>query len=204
MLLSLHPIMMRDDGSRPEIGDALMSTGELTRREFSRRALATAAIAGSVCEAAVAEERPAVEARRPVADGGKAGEFSTIEDLLVEVIRRRYPDPRLRPALLKEIRGDVAADVRAVAGSRQLFARQFRRAGRHFRGLPRGRDSVVSPIQEGRFPGPREADPRRSPFPIAVELSNTGNRAAQYSRRCRDDGMSIALRYFVTVRRASS
>jgi hypothetical protein len=78
----------------------------LTRREFASRALSTVATAGTAAalrETALGGDKPAVEARRPLA--------ADVEDHLLAVIRGRYPDPRLSPEVLREIRRDVAGDV---------------------------------------------------------------------------------------------
>ena len=86
-----------------------MKSQPLTRREFARRALSTAATvgtAGALTVGVVGEDRSAVEARRPLIDDAHA-----VEDHLLAVMRRRYPDPRLSPDVLREIRRDVAGDV---------------------------------------------------------------------------------------------
>jgi hypothetical protein len=83
----------------------------MNRREFARRSIATIATAGAMSEAVSGDETPPVEARRPrPADRDRAA-AANIEDHLLEVIRRRYPDPRLNPDVLQAIRRDLAGDV---------------------------------------------------------------------------------------------
>jgi hypothetical protein len=94
-----------------------MSRKSINRREFTSElaaAAATASTASFLAAApsgldAVADEtnaKPAAEQERePEPEPPKSQ-----SDLLVEVVRQRYPDERLTPEILSKIRGDVQAD----------------------------------------------------------------------------------------------
>ncbi|MFQ5731519.1 MAG: hypothetical protein ACE5KM_06155 [Planctomycetaceae bacterium] len=89
---------MRDDG--------------LNRRDFARVSLAGMAGGASLTAVGLADEpeREAVAARRPEETDGDDGVRE--DELLLAVIRRRYPDPRLHGKVLAGIRRDLKGDLR--------------------------------------------------------------------------------------------
>jgi len=91
-----------------------MPTPTMTRRDFGRFALGSvAAVAGGRSVAAEPpNKKQPVEAKPPrKEDRDEAEADASVEELLLQVIRRRYPDGRLQGRVQHEIRRDITSDL---------------------------------------------------------------------------------------------
>lgn len=91
-----------------------MTNPQLSRREFARRMTLGAAATVAAAETLAAEAEPKkprneVEARKP---RDEAAAERPVEDALLDVIRQRYPDRRLRGGVLQAVRNDLRGDLR--------------------------------------------------------------------------------------------
>ena len=96
-----------------------MSEQELSRRQFGRRAVQATALAGTGLisqgnpPAGAADHQPAIAEPIPPTD-------IPVDLLLMEVVRRLYPDRKLTPEYLLEIRRDIATDLRRARAIRSV------------------------------------------------------------------------------------
>lgn len=96
-----------------------MTNANVNRREFAKRLTlgATAAVVGT--DALTLADEPqqarkqaeAVKPRDEPADADDDADHA-VEDALLEVVRRRYPDRRLQPGVLEAIRQEIRSDLR--------------------------------------------------------------------------------------------